>query len=199
MEWGNYEEEEATASLGCHRRLVHVRRIANGTTRFADVARSGLDLTEHSPRTNAEALHSRQVHSRICARVFRLRPTRLNPGGSPTSAMCRGRRRNVNPIRRKRSSRKGWIVPRQLNRWRYAIIFPLEIRWRDADVGRNEIDSATWKLRWCTRSSDSQSIREIHIIEERIVWNLIIFFMQRHRTQIWNIWLSRCPVTHFSS
>lgn len=37
MEWGNCKEEGSMVSLGCHHRLVHVRRIANGTTWFEDV------------------------------------------------------------------------------------------------------------------------------------------------------------------
>lgn len=92
MEWGNYEEKEATASHGCHQRLVHVRRIANGTTRFVDVARSGLDLTEHSPWTNTEAL-SCHVHLRIHAHVFRLKPVRLGPGGRRPSRYTREKKR----------------------------------------------------------------------------------------------------------
>ena len=57
MEWGNCKEEEATVSLGCHHRSVHVRRIANGTTRFEDVAlvevRSGIQGSSACTHTGA--------------------------------------------------------------------------------------------------------------------------------------------------
>lgn len=57
------------------RRLVHVRRIANGTIRFADVAR--LNLRE---RERERTIRRETNCVRTSARVFRLRPTALGSG-----------------------------------------------------------------------------------------------------------------------
>lgn len=55
MEWGNYEEEEA--SLGCHRHGWSTSGVSqSGTTRFADVAR--LNLGERKNIRRETNMHS---------------------------------------------------------------------------------------------------------------------------------------------